>query len=66
MHKTEPFVPDRSLFDVEIAIAKLKRHKSPGRSQIPAELFQAGGEILRSEIHELISFISYKEELTDQ
>jgi hypothetical protein len=31
---------------VEIAIAKLKKYKSPGSDQIPAELIQAEGEIL--------------------
>jgi hypothetical protein len=36
---------------VEIDIAKLKKYKSPGSDQIPAELIQAGGEILLSEIH---------------
>jgi hypothetical protein len=41
-------VPDPSPFEVEIAIANLKRHKSPGSDEIPAELIQAGGEILRS------------------
>jgi hypothetical protein len=32
--------------EVEIAIAKLKRFKSPGSDQILAELIQAGGETL--------------------
>jgi hypothetical protein len=31
----------------------LKRCKSPGSNQIPAELIQAGGEILCSKIHKL-------------
>jgi hypothetical protein len=47
----EPLVPDPSPSEVEIAIEKLKRYKSPGSDQIPAELIQAGGEILRSKIH---------------
>jgi hypothetical protein len=46
--------------EVEIAIAKLKRFKSPGSVQIPAELIQAGGEILRSKIHKLIKSIFYR------
>jgi hypothetical protein len=29
----------------------LKRYKSPGSDQIPAELVLAGGEILRSKFH---------------
>jgi hypothetical protein len=54
---------DPSPFDVEIAIAKLKSYESPGNDQIPAELIQAGGEILRSEIHKHINFIWNKEQL---
>jgi hypothetical protein len=38
-------VPVPSPFEVEIAIEKLKRYKSPGSDQIPAELIQAEGEI---------------------
>jgi hypothetical protein len=48
----EPFVPEPSISEVEVAIGKLKRYKSPGADQIPAELIQAKGEgghyILRS------------------
>jgi hypothetical protein len=36
--------------EVELAIAKLKKNKSPGSDQIPAELIQAGGEMLLSAI----------------
>ncbi|PNF22881.1 hypothetical protein B7P43_G14137 [Cryptotermes secundus] len=43
----ESLVPDPSPFEAEITIAKLKRYKSQGNDQIPAELLQAGGEILR-------------------
>jgi hypothetical protein len=59
-------VPDPSPFEVEIAIAKLKIYKSPGSDQIPAELIQAGGEILWSEFHKLINSIWIKEQLSDQ
>jgi hypothetical protein len=41
-------------------------YKSPGSAQIPAELIQAGSEILRSEIHERINSIWNKEELLGQ
>jgi hypothetical protein len=51
---------------VEIAIAKLKKYKSPGSDQIPAELIQAGGEILLSVIHKLVNSVWNKEELLDQ
>jgi hypothetical protein len=50
IHTAEPLVPDPSPFEFEIAIAKLKRYKSPGSEPIPAELIQARGEILRSKI----------------
>jgi hypothetical protein len=33
-----------------MAIEKLKRHKSPGIDQIPAELIKAGDRRIRSEI----------------
>jgi hypothetical protein len=56
-------VPEPSISEVEVAIGKLKRYKSPGMDQIPAELIQAGGETLRSEIHKLIKLIWNKEEL---
>jgi hypothetical protein len=36
---------------------KLKRCKSPGVDQIPAEWIQAGGKTLHSEIHKLVKFI---------
>jgi hypothetical protein len=38
----EPFVPERSISKVEVAIGKLKRYKWPGGDQIAAELIQAG------------------------
>jgi hypothetical protein len=57
-------VPSAS--EVEVAIGKLKRYKSPGVDQIPAELIQTGGETLRSEIHKLIKLIWNKEELPHQ
>jgi hypothetical protein len=44
----------------------LKRDKSLGGDQIPAELLQAGGEILRSDIHNLINSISSKVEMPEQ
>jgi len=41
----------------------LKRYKLPGTYQIPAELIQAGGNTLHSEIHKVINSIWNKEEL---
>jgi hypothetical protein len=44
-------------FEVEIAIEKWKKYKSPGNDQIPAELIQAGGETLLSVFHKLINSV---------
>ena len=54
---TEP-----SASKVELAVEKLKSHKSPGIDQIPAELIKAGGKTIHSEIHKLIISIWNKEE----
>jgi hypothetical protein len=66
VHMAEPLVPGPSHLEVETAIAKLKKYKSPGNDQIPAELIQAGGELLLSTIHKLINSIWNKEQLPDQ
>jgi hypothetical protein len=66
IHAAEPLVPDPSSFEVEIATEKLKMYKSTGSDEFPAELIQAGSEILRSKIHKLINSIWNKEELPDQ
>jgi hypothetical protein len=55
-----------SRLEVESAIAKLKKYKSPGSYKILAELIQAGGKILLSAIQKLISSVWNKEELPDQ
>jgi CO dehydrogenase/acetyl-CoA synthase beta subunit len=49
-----------------MAIEKLKRHKSPGIDQIPAELIKAGGRTICSEIHKLINLICHKKELPEE
>jgi hypothetical protein len=38
MHIAQTLVPEPSAFEVELAIKKLKSHKSPGYDQIRAEL----------------------------
>jgi hypothetical protein len=48
-------VPEPSGIEVEMAIEKPKRHKSPGVDEIPAELIKAGCRTIRSEIHKLIN-----------
>jgi hypothetical protein len=66
VHTAEPLVPGPSRLDVEIAIAQLKKYKSPGSDQIPVGQIQEGGKILLSAIHKLINSVWNKEELPDQ
>jgi hypothetical protein len=56
-------VTELSAFEVEMAIDKLKGHKSPGIDQIPVKLIKAGGRTNLHEIHKLIKSIWNKEEL---
>jgi len=62
----EPPVPEPSDFDFEMAIEKLKRHKSPGIDGIPAELIKARGRTIRSEINKLINSSWSKGELSEE
>ena len=48
-----------------MAVEKLKRHKSRGIDQIPAEFIKAGNRTIRCEIHKLINFIWNKAELPE-
>jgi hypothetical protein len=57
IHTAEAFVPEPCTSEVEVAIGKLERYKSPDVDQIPAELIQTGVETLHSEIHKLIKLI---------
>jgi hypothetical protein len=66
MHTAEQFLPEPSASEVEVAVGRLKRYKSPGVDQIPAELIQGGGEASRSEVHKYIMLIWNKEELPYQ
>ena len=43
IHTAEPLALDPSAFEIEMTIAKLKSHKSPGIDQIPAEVIKAEG-----------------------
>ena len=54
IHTAEPLVPEPSILEFELAIEKLKSHKSPGIDQIPAELIKAGGSTIRGAIYKLI------------
>jgi hypothetical protein len=66
IHTAESLVPDPSPSEFKITIENLKSYQSPGNDQIPAEVIQAGGEILGPEFHKRINFIWNKEELSDQ
>ena len=66
IHTAEPLVPEPSAFEVEMAIEKLKRHKSPGIDQIPAELIKSGCRKICYQIHKLINPIWNKEELLEE
>jgi len=49
----EPLVTQPSAFEFEMAIEKLKRHKSLGIDQIPAEFIKAGSRKISSVIRKL-------------
>jgi hypothetical protein len=66
IHTAERLVPEPSAFEVEKAIEKLKRYKSLGIDQIPAELIKAGGSKICPAIHKLINSIWNKEDLPEQ
>jgi hypothetical protein len=66
VHMAETVVPGASRLEFGIAIAKLKKYKSPVSDQIPAELIQAGGEILQFAIHKHINSVWNMEELHDR
>jgi len=51
---------------VEMAVEKLKRYKSPGTDQIPAEAIQAGSSTMHSEMLKLINSVWNKKELSEQ
>ena len=54
IHIAKPLVLEPSAFEGELAIEKLKSHKSPGIDQIPAELIKEGGRTIHFQIHKLI------------
>jgi hypothetical protein len=56
-------VPEPNAFEFEMAIEKLKRHKSPCIDQVPAELIKAGGRTFGCAIHKLIISVLNKVEL---
>jgi hypothetical protein len=62
----EPIVPELSAFEVQLAIEKLKSHKSPVTDPIPAELMKAGSRTICYEIHKLTISVWNKEELPEE
>jgi hypothetical protein len=56
MHTAEPFVPEPSASESEVAIGKLERCKCQGVEQIP-ELIQEEEETLLSNFHTLLSYL---------
>ena len=66
IHTAEPLVPEPSASEFELAIDKLKSHKSPVNVQIPAELIKAGGRKICMEIHKFIISIWKKEKLPEE
>ena len=66
IHTAEPLVPEPSAFEVELAIEKIKNHKSPGIDQIPAELIKVGGRTIHCAIHKLNISVWNKEDLPEE
>ena len=66
IYTAEPLVPKSNAFEVEKANEKLKRPKSPGIDQIPAELIKAGGKTIWSEINKHINNMWNKDELPEE
>jgi hypothetical protein len=66
IHTVDPLVPEPSPSEIEIAIAKFKKYKSPGIDQISAKVIQAGGETLRYGSYKFINSIWNNEEFPEQ
>jgi mannosyltransferase OCH1-like enzyme len=66
IHTAEPLVPEPSACEVEMTFENLRRHKSSGVDQIPAESIKTEDRTFRSEIHKLVHSIWNKEELPEE
>jgi len=65
LHTADPLVPEPSAFEGEMAIEKLKRHKSPYIDPVPAKCIKAGSSKIPSEVHKLTNSIGNKEEFPE-
>ena len=65
-HTAGPLVPEPSAFKVELALKKLKGHKSLGTDQIPIEMIKAGGRTVCYEVYKLINSIWNEVELPEE
>ena len=52
--------------EAEEAIRSLKRHKTPNADRITAEMFQAGGENLVRQLHELCNNVCQEEKMSEE
>jgi hypothetical protein len=66
IHTAEPLVLEPSAFEFELALEKLKSHKSRSIDQIPAELIKAESRTINCAIHKLIISTLNKEELPEE
>ena len=66
IHTAEPLVPEPSAFEVDLAIEKLKSHKSPNIDQNSAKLIKAGSRTIRYEIPKLFICVWNKKELPEE
>jgi hypothetical protein len=60
MHAAMQLAYHTTLFEAQITAEHQKRCKTPASDQISAELIQAGGNTLRSEIHKLVNSVANK------
>jgi hypothetical protein len=59
-------VPESSAFEIEMAVEKPKRQKTPRNDQISEELIKAGGRTTPSEIHKLVHSTWNEEEMAEE
>jgi len=56
MHIAEPVVLQPSAFDLQMAIEKLERHKSPRIDHNPTEMIPAAVHTVSCVVYELVNF----------